>query len=78
MKSQEIKITKTVITKETFNLTSDDIEELLRTHPHFKFKGSNIQFNWNIGQWVSLTVIKESKEEDITCMVTQPDCESTK
>lgn len=70
MKSQEIKITKTVITKEAFDLTSDDIEELLRTHPHFKFKGSNVEFSWNIGQWVSLTVIKESKSVDVTCIAT--------
>lgn len=39
---------------EEHNLTTDEIEDILFTH--FYKKGYNIQFDWNVGQWVNLDV----------------------
>jgi hypothetical protein len=45
---------KEVITKTRYNLTTDDIEKLIKEQLNLK---GTIDFRWNISQWVDLDVI---------------------
>lgn len=40
----------------TWEFTTDDIEEFIRKHMRKSFGNADIDFNWHIGQWVSLSV----------------------
>lgn len=39
-----------------WELTTDDIEALIRTHMRKAYGDADIDFNWHVGQWVSLSV----------------------
>lgn len=39
-----------------FNLDTDEIEEILESH--FREKGWEVSFDWNLGQWVDLDVTR--------------------
>lgn len=58
-------ITRQTTTKtiETIELTTDDIEAILDAE--YAKRGWTVKYDWNIGQWVSLTIVR-SKEESST------------
>lgn len=59
MGNSKIKREITTTEVERFTLDTDEIEDIL--HAHFSEKGWEIDFDWNVGQWVSLDV-KRTKE----------------
>jgi hypothetical protein len=60
MESSKVKRQVTTTETERFTLDTDEIEEIL--HSHFSKKGWDVDFDWNVGQWVSLDV-KRSKSK---------------
>jgi hypothetical protein len=53
----------TTKTSETIELTTDEIEAILDAK--YSKRGWTVKYDWNVGQWVSLTIVR-SKEETST------------
>ena len=56
----EIKKNTTMEKTEEYELSTEDIEEIIKDR--LKLRG-DIQFKWDIGQWISLVIIAKNKDQ---------------
>jgi len=57
----DINKTTKIIKKTVINLSTDNLEEILIRELNLT---GEIDFNWNIGQWVSLTITTKEESEE--------------